>query len=87
MIRIVSNVHQPGQENVTTINVMRDTSKMLIPRNVIVSKLSLLFDEINSLLSEARLFGWLMNSTPQWDSNPGPWNKALSRQKYMTVHV
>ena len=41
------------------------------------------FEEINSLLSEARLFGWLMNSTLQWDSNPGPWNKAPSRQQYM----
>ena len=47
------------------------------------AKVLILFEEINSLLSEARLFGWLMNSTLQWDSNPGPWNKAPSRQQYM----
>ncbi len=31
--------------------------------------------KMNSLLSEARLFGWLMKSTLQWDSNPEPWKK------------
>ncbi len=39
-----------------------------------------IFEEINSLLPEARQFGWIRNSTPQWNSNPGPWNKAPSRQ-------
>ncbi len=29
----------------------------------------MIFEEISSLLSEGRLFGWLMNSTLQWDSN------------------
>ncbi len=45
---------------------------------------NVIFGEVNSLLLEARLFGWLMTGTPQWDSNPGPWNKAPSRQQYMT---
>ncbi len=46
-----------------------------------VYTLILSFEEINSLgvLSEARRFGWLMDSTSlsQWDLNPRPWNSMV----------
>ncbi len=41
-------------------------SKYLLGPHVVALRIKFsLFEEINSLLSEARLFGWLMNSTLQ----------------------